>query len=130
MPISRARRYNYSARDWDYNCCQVSYRLHEALSSQLRSHLRADLGPLPRYATEAEYTAHLQQARVVHVTALSQPWRKRDSRRFGIMDKVSRLVLRRVNTSRTGMSQVQQHCVELVARQMQRRHGPATLEPE
>ena len=123
LRLWRASWFNYSASDWDYNCCQVSFRLHAALGQQLRSHLRADLGPLPRYASEAEYDAHLSRAYVVHVTALSQPWRRRDSRRFGIMEKVSRLVLLRVNTSWERMTHAQRRCVELTAEQMQRRHA-------
>lgn len=123
LQLWRASWFNYSARDWDYNCCQVSYRLHKEVGESLRSHLRADLGPLPRYATEREYDAHLARARVVHVTALSQPWRRRDSRRFGIMEKVSRLVLRRVNASRNDMSVKLRRCVEMTAVHMQRRHA-------
>ena len=125
LRLWRASWFNYSARDWDYNCCQVSYRLHTALGRQLGSHLRADLGPLPRYATEREYDQHLQRAHVVHVTALSQPWRQHDSRKFGIMEKVSRLVLGRVNQSAESMSPEQRRCVETTARQMQQRHTRA-----
>jgi hypothetical protein len=101
----------------------VSYRLHAALGSSLRSHLRADLGPLPRYATEVEYEAHLQRARVVHVTALSQPWRRRDSRRFGIMEKVSEIVVRRANASAAAMTRPQRRCLELTAHMMRLRHA-------
>ena len=107
----------------------MSFRLHEALGATLGSHLRADLGPLPRYASEAEYDDHLSRARVVHVTALSQPWRRRDSRRFGIMEKVSRLVLRRANASWGSMDAVQRSCVQLVATQMERRHARAPPSP-
>ena len=96
--------------------------MHEALGTTLRSHLRADLGPLPRYTTEAAYDAHLARARVVHVTALSQPWRRRDSRRYGIMHKVSRLVLGRVNASWPRMSEEQRACVRHTAEQMAKRH--------
>ena len=115
-----------SAKDWDYNCCQVSYRLHASLHASLRSHLRADLGPLPRYATSAEYDAHLARARVVHVTALSQAWRQSDSRRFGVMARVSKLVLERVNASSASMTRAQRKCVELVAEKMHKRHGSVT----
>lgn len=125
LRLWRASWFNYSARDWDYNCCQVSYRLHEALGARLRSHLRADLGPLPRYRTEAEYEAHLARATVVHVTALSQGWRRKDSKTFGIMHKVSELVLRRVNASWASMSAAQRRCVGLTAEQMAKRHAPA-----
>ena len=119
--VAHAHRFNYSARDWDYNCCQVSYRLHTALGRELHSHLRADLGPLPRYATEEQYDAHLRVARVVHVTALSQPWRQRDSRQFGIMEKVSRLVLRRANASAAyQMTPVQRQCLEATAFHMRK----------
>ena len=123
LRLWRASWANYSSSDWDYNCCQVSYRLHAALGARLHAHLRADLGPLPRYGTEAEYDTHLQRARVVHVTALSQPWRRRDSITFGIMAKVSRLVLRRVSNATTEMNAAQRRCVELTTAQMQRRHA-------
>ena len=106
----------------------MSFRLHAALGAELRSHLRADLGPLPRYASEGEYDAHLRRARVVHVTALSQRWRLRDSRRYGIMEKVSRLVLRRVNASSAGaaaMGDELRGCFEQTAAQMQRAHARA-----
>ena len=123
LRLWRASWFNYSAGHWDYNCCQVSYRLHESLGAELRSHLRADLGPMPRYASEGEYDDHLARARVVHVTALSQPWRQRDSRRFGIMEKVSRLVLKRANASVATMTRRQRRCLVLTAREMQRRHA-------
>ena len=123
LKLWRASWFNYSSRDWDYNCCQVSYRLHAAVGAALRSHLRADLGPLPRYEAEAQYDRHLARATVVHVTALSQPWRRRDSRRFGIMAKVSRLVLRRVNASWAHMTDAQRSCVQLTAAEMARKHA-------
>ena len=81
LRLWRASWHDYKP-EWDYNCCQVAYRLHEAHHQEHRSHLRADLGPLPRYQTEGEYERHLFRARVVHVTALSQPWRRHDSVRF------------------------------------------------
>ena len=115
---------------WDFNCCIHSYALHEQHWRTLRTHLRADLGPLPRYRTEAEYDEHLARARVVHVTALSQPWRKRDSRRFGIMRKVANLVLGRANASHATMTPPQAACVERAAEHFlaarRGRTGPAS----
>jgi len=106
------------------SCCQVSYRLHQATGAAYCSHLRADLGPLPRYGTAVEYDAHLARARVVHVTALSQPWRKRDSRVHGIMHKVSQLVLARVNASWDVMSAQHKQCLQTTAQQMAIKHPP------
>ena len=131
LQLWRASWANYSSRDWDYNCCQVAYRLHEALTERLHTHIRADLGPLPRYNSEAEYDAHLERARVVHVTALSQPWRKRDSKRYGIMEKVSALVLKRMNATVSrpslhggvAMNELQRRCFETTAMAMRKKHG-------
>ena len=131
LQLWRASWANYSSRDWDYNCCQVAYRLHEALTERLHTHIRADLGPLPRYNSEAEYDAHLERARVVHVTALSQPWRKRDSKRYGIMEKVSALVLKRINATASipslhggvAMTELQRRCFETTAMAMRKKHG-------
>jgi len=125
LQVWRASWFNYSAQDWDYNCCQVSFRLHEALGTQLRSRLHADLGPLPRYRSEPEYDRHLARAKVVHVTALSQSWRRKDSDAFGIMHKVSSIVLRRANASWEQMTPMQRACIQMTAEHMARRHRPA-----
>jgi hypothetical protein len=103
LQLMRASWHNYSSGSWDYNCCQVAFRIHEALP-QLRSFLSAGVGPLPRYATEVQYDAHLSRASVVHVTALSQPWRKSDDRRFGIMHKVAMLVIERAVNGSSSVS--------------------------
>ena len=58
----RASWFNYSARDWDYNCCQVSYRLHEALPA-LRSHRASPGIRTPTFAS-AGTTPVLQWQRV------------------------------------------------------------------
>ena len=63
LSLCRASWRNYSTL-WDYNCCEAAYQLHMA-HPELRSHLRADIGPLPRYPTAAQYASHLRRARVV-----------------------------------------------------------------
>jgi hypothetical protein len=63
LTLARASWRNYSTA-WDFNCCEAAYRLHAA-HPELGSHLRADIGPLPRYATEMEYAEHIERARVV-----------------------------------------------------------------
>ena len=86
---------------------------------------------MPRYNSEGDYDAHLERARVVHVTALSQPWRKRDSKRYGIMEKVSALVLKRINATVSipslhggvAMNELQRRCFETTAMAMRKKHG-------
>ena len=96
---------------------QASYKLHEA-HSEMRTHLRADIGPLPRYPTRMEYDKHLKRALVVHVTALSKSWRQRDLRRFGVMDAIARHVISSANLSAREMTAGQRNCLERVAAQM------------
>ena len=96
---------------------QASYKLHEA-HRDMRAHLRADIGPLPRYATQREYDQHLERALVVHITALSKAWRQRDLRRFGVMESVTRHIVSRANESAGQMTDGQRDCLERVAAQM------------
>ena len=84
----------------------------------MRAHLRADIGPLPRYATQREYDQHLERALVVHITALSKAWRQRDLRRFGVMESVTRHIVSRANESAGQMTDGQRDCLERVSAQM------------
>jgi len=120
----RAGWRNYSTA-WDYNCCEAAYAVHRD-HPEYRSHLRADIGPLPRFATAAEYDEHIARARVVHVTALSKPWRQRDLSRFGVMRKVAARVLELANRSaaeRGGMTPQQRECYDLTESNIRRRWG-------
>ena len=76
--------------------------------------------PFPCYQTQEEYDAHLARASVVHMTALSQPWRRRDVRRFGLMRKVAAIVIGRANASAGGaLPPSHRTCFEAAARAFQ-----------
>ena len=101
--------------------CVAAYALHEA-RPDLGAHLRADVGPLPRYRTAAQYADHLRRATIVHVTALSQPWRNRDMHRFGVLRYLANEIINAVNRSAgASMTHAERRCLALVATQMRRR---------
>ncbi|KAL1527100.1 hypothetical protein AB1Y20_015783 [Prymnesium parvum] len=122
LQMIRASWQNYSVL-WDYNCCEAAYKLHEQ-HPEFRAHLRADIGPLPRYASQRQYDEHLAQATVVHVTALSKAWRQRDLRKFGVMRAIAAHVISLANRSVTRMTTGQQECIALVNSQMESRWKP------
>lgn len=117
LQMCRASWRNYSTM-WDYNCCEAAYRLHEA-HPEMGVHLRSDIGPLPRYTSQAEYDAHLARATVVHVTALSKAWRQRDLHKYGVMRAVAQRVIADANRSLEQMTPGQRECLAQVARQME-----------
>mmetsp|Transcript_36929 Transcript_36929/g.61205 ORF Transcript_36929/g.61205 Transcript_36929/m.61205 type:complete len:276 (-) Transcript_36929:122-949(-) len=108
LHIARASWQNYSTT-WDYNCCEATYVLAEQHPTLVQ--LRSDLGPLPRYKTQAEYNRFLKRALVVHTTALSHAWRREELKQFGVMRYVLNLVIRAANQSAKRHTQLQTKCI-------------------
>jgi len=97
---------NYSTA-WDHNCCEVSYQIYASHPTLVQP--RADIGPLPRFRTRRQYNDYISRARVVHTTALSNPWRRKELKDFGVIRRVLQIVLDAVNTS--ALTALQKTCI-------------------